>query len=110
MVHTLAAMGVGSHVDLRPADLVMQLILGPGQTQLGRTNNRKNPSRARRSQLRFENFQRKKVEEKANAEHQKIEKKDNPVAGDTSSSKLILELVSVKDNLWRQVRTAPYYR
>ena len=68
VVHTLAAMGVGSHVDLRPADLVMQFILGPGQTQLGRTNNRKNPSRARRSQLRFENFQRKKVEEKSNAE------------------------------------------
>ena len=48
------------------------------------------------SQLRLENFHRKKVEEKANAEHQQIEKKDNPVAGDTSSSKLILELVSVK--------------
>ena len=45
----------------------------------------------------MENFQRKKVKEKANAEHQQIEKKDNPVAGDTSNSKLILELVSVKD-------------
>ena len=46
----------------------------------------------------MENFQRNKVEEKANAEHQQIEKKDNQVAGDTSSCKLVLELVSVKDN------------
>ena len=53
----------------------------------------------------MENFQRKKVDEKANTEHQQIEKKDDQVAGDISSSKLIFELVSVKV---KPVEAGPY--
>ena len=73
----------------------------PAPTAKPSVKRRKNPARARRSQLRLEEFTRKKLEEKEKAATKPQNEKDldRQAVGDTSckSNKLVLELPSVKD-------------
>ena len=73
----------------------------PAPTAKLSVKRRKNPARARRSQLRLEEFIRKKLEEKEKAAMKPQTEKDieRQAVGDTSckSNKLVLELPSVKD-------------
>jgi hypothetical protein len=78
----------------RSVDIVVGTPAHPTSTS---TRRRTNPARARRSQLRLEEFKRKKLEEKAKEEHQNT--LDSQAAGVSSSTtnRLVLELAKKED-------------
>ena len=80
----------------RSVEVIVGGMLAPAQATIS-ARRRKNPARARRSQLRLEVFRAKKLEEKAKLEHHQT--LDNNAAGISSSipNKLVLELAKQTD-------------